>query len=185
MHGLANLFGRSALVVKQVSIDESAEMQVEIVARKAGLVSWVLSLLGIDSTFTLRVYADRLESTEGSLSGRIKTVIPMTAIDTYTCGFTKPIQLFVTAAIFVVLSLWLGINGAPGMVVFFLLMFAIACFVAYFLRKCLILSFTTNGANGIFFLFKRSVIEGVNVDETLAENVAEIVKRDYIAQTGK
>jgi hypothetical protein len=109
----------------------------------------------------------------------------MTAIDTYTCGYTKPIQLFVTAAILVVLTLWLGINGVPGLVVFFLLMIAVVCVVAYFLRKCLMLCFTTNGANGIFFLFKRSVIEGVNVDETLAEKVAEIVKKDYIAQTVK
>ena len=84
MHNLARVLGRSALVVKEVNVDESADMQVRIVARKAGVISWILSLLGIDSTFTLWVYRDRIESMEGSLSGRIKTVVPMVSLDTYT-----------------------------------------------------------------------------------------------------
>lgn len=182
MHSLARLFGRSALVVKEVQIDENATQQVKIVARKAGLVSWLLSLMGIDSTFALYVYGDRLESTEGSLSGRLKTVIPMTAIDTYTSGFTKPIQWLVIGVIFLVFALYMCFASAPGGLVFVLLTLAAICLLAYFLMKCLVLGFSTNGGSGIFFLFKRSVIEGVNVDEALAERVAEIVKRDYIAQ---
>ena len=98
MHSLARLFGRSAMVVKSVQIDESKECQVKVVARKAGLISWVLSLLGIDSTFTLSVFAGRIESQEGSLSGCLKTVIPLPALDTYTNGFTKPVQWLAVAA---------------------------------------------------------------------------------------
>jgi len=95
MHSIAKLLGKSALVVKAVSVNENADCQVAIVGRKAGLIAWLMSLLGIDSTFTLQVYRDRLESTEGSLSGRIKTVIPLTALDTYTAGYTKPVLYIV------------------------------------------------------------------------------------------
>ena len=109
----------------------------------------------------------------------------MTALDTYTCGFTKPVQLLFFAVALLVFAVFACFVGLPGGVVFCLLLAAAACGVAYFLRKCLLLSFTTNGANGIFFLFKRSVIEGVNVDEAFAERVGEIVKRDYIEQTRK
>ena len=180
MHNLARLFGRSAMVVKSVQIDEAQECQVKVVARKAGLISWVLSLLGIDSTFTLSVYADRIESQEGSLSGRLKTVIPLSALDTYMNGFTKPVQWLASGGVLLLLACFLDLGGSWRSTC---AAFAIICFIAYFLEKCLVLSFTTNGSNGIYFLFKRSIIEGVNVDEALADRIADIVKRNYLAQT--
>jgi len=186
MHLLAGLFGRSALVAKEIHVDESQDCQVKIVARKSGLISFILALFGIDSTFVLQIYGDRLESQEGSLSGRIKTTIPLTALDTFTGGFTRPIYLLVLAVFLIVLSLVVGFSkDVPGIVVFLLIAFAGVCVLFYFLRKCLLLGFTTNGANGIVFLLKRSVIEGVNVDEALSDCIIDLVKRNYLAQTRK
>ncbi|MBR6022204.1 MAG: hypothetical protein IK066_07275 [Kiritimatiellae bacterium] len=183
MHNLARLLGRSALVVKEVRIDESAECQVKVVARKGGLISWLLSLLRINSTFTLSVFADRIESEEGSFSGLVKTVVPLSALDTYTSGFTKPAILLVLAVLLVGASVWAAAADVPGYLAGIFLLVALLFVLRYFLRKCLLLSFTTNGANGILFLFKRSVIEGVDVDEALADRIANIVKRNYLAQT--
>ena len=185
MHSLARMLGKSGMVVKRVEIDEEKEEQVLIIARKAGLISWLLSLMGIDSTFTLRVYSDRIESTEGSLSGQLKTVIPMVSVDTYTNGFTKPIQCFVLGVVLLIVTLFacFAVDSALCKIILFLA--AVGSLYDYFAKRCLVLSFTTNGGNGILFLFKRSIIEGVNVDETLAERVADIVKRDYIVQTRK
>jgi len=186
MHNLARTFGQSAMVVKEVAIDETKDEQVRIVARKEGLISWLLSLMGIDSTYTLRVYADRIESLEGSLSGQLKTVVPMMQVDTYIAGFTKPVMSLVMGIILVLLVvLALCMFGKIGFVSQIMIVAAILCFVQYFTKKCLMLNFTTVGANGILFLFKRSVIEGVNVDETFADRVCEIVKRNYIAQVSK
>ena len=186
MHRLASLFGRSALVAKEVRVDETRDCQVKIVARKSGLISFILALFGIDSTFTLQVYGDRLESQEGSLSGHVKTTIPMVALDTFTGGFTKPFYLLVLAVVFVLAGLILGFTKeVPGIVVFLLVLLAGVCILFYFLRKCLIMAFTTNGANGIVFLLKRSVIEGVNVDEALSDRIIDLVKRNYLAQTRK
>ena len=184
MHNLARILGQAALVVKEVSFDESSDCQVRIVARKPGFISWLLSLLGIDSTFTLLVYRDRLESMEGSLSGQLKTVVPLKALDTYTFGFTKPVLLVVIAVGLFFMSIAMFIGRAPGLGIF-LLLIAIGCFAEYFYKKCLMLTFTTVGANGIFFAFKRSVIEGINVDEQFAERVGTLVKSNYLAQSGK
>ena len=184
MHQLAMLLGKAALVVKSVKIDKTAEdCQVEIIARKAGLVSWLLSLIGIDSTFTFRAYKDRLESEEGSLSGQISTVIPLTALDTFTNGFTKPFQFVIGAIIALIMGfIMLGQNGFIG---FILIIVAVVLGVLYYLRKSLMLIFSTQGANSIIFVFKRSIIEGVNVDESLAKEVADLVKENYIAQSAK
>jgi len=176
----------SALVAKAIHIDESQDCQVNIVARKSGLISFILALFGIDSTFTLQVYADRVESQEGSLSGRIKTTIPLVALDTFTGGYTRPFYLLVLAVVFVVSGFFLGFTkNLPGIVVFLFIVFAGVCVLFYFLKKCLLLCFTTNGANGISLVLKRSVIEGVNVDEALADRIGELVKQDYIVQARK
>ena len=174
----------SALVVKEVCVDEAQDCQVKVVARKAGLISFILALFGIDSTFTLQVYADRIESEEGSLSGRIRTMIPLTALDTYTSGYTKPVYLLVLSVFFVLAAFFAAFSNASGSGVLALLfiVFAGLCVLFFYLRKCLMLAFTTNGSNGIAFLFKRSVIEGVTVDEALADRIGDLVKRNYLAQ---
>lgn len=185
MNKIAIMLVRSALVVKEVKIDESAEMQVKIVGRKAGLISWLLSLLGIDSTFTLCVYSDRLESREGSLSGMLKTVIPLSSIDTYTTGFAKPFICLVFGIAFLVMTIfgWITTGSFAGGFAF--LIFSVVALIMYVHQKCLVLNFTTKGGNGMCFLFKHSVIEGVNVDEAFAERVGEIVKQNYVGQTWK
>lgn len=65
------------MVVKEVSIKDEGDMRVHIVARKAGLVSFILSALGIDSTTTFDLFIDRLMFSEGSIFGQMKTCIRM------------------------------------------------------------------------------------------------------------
>lgn len=185
MHKLASAFGKAAMVVKKAIINEQAECQVMIVARQAGLGAWLMSLLGIDSTFTLSVYRDRIESEEGSLSGRVRTIIPLSALDTYTNGYTKPFINLIFGLSFIVLGLIFGIKAHSTAILFILLVSGAVCIIAYLLKKCLIMDFTTIGANGIFFLFKRSVIEGVAVDEDFANTVCEIVKVNYLKQVAR
>ena len=182
MHKLAKSLGKQAYVVKQAKIDETNNCQVLIVARKPGFWSWVLSLLGVDSTFTMRVYRDRLESEEGSLSGRMRTVIPLAALDTYTCGFLKPAILVFMGFAAIGGGIGMAAADAPGFPVTIAFLAGIGCFVKYFFFKCLVLDFTTIGANGIYFLFKRSVIEGINVDEKFAATIGELVKKNYLEQ---
>ena len=185
MHKLSMLLGRSALVVKEVMVDESAEMQVKIVGRKEGFISWILSLLRIDSTFTLFVYQDRLESREGSLSGMLKTTIPLYSIDTYTTGFTKLFIWLVTGIAFLACTIYQWTMTENTQSGFVFLVLSVIAFATYVSKRSLILNFTTKGGKGIYFLFKRSVIKGVNVDEAFADMVGEIVKRNYVLQTRK
>ncbi len=68
MHSLAVTLGRQALVLKQFTINPEGEKYVHIVARKAGLFSWLLTLLGVDATTDFRVYSNRIYFQKGSLS---------------------------------------------------------------------------------------------------------------------
>ena len=187
MHSFAKMLGKAAMVVKEARIDENAECQVRIVARKSGFWAWLMSVLGIDSTFTLEVYRDRIESEEGSLCGRIKSVLPLSALDTYTSGYTKPFAYLVIGVILAVEGLvgCFASKGSSGAISMGVLLAGIGCLAVYALLKTLMLSFTTIGANGIYFLFKRSIIEGVPVDENFAVTVCEIVKANYLKQVAR
>lgn len=174
---LADMFcGRSPLVIKEVEIDETAERQVKIVARKRGFVSFMLSLLRIDPTFTLCVYPDRVESIEGSLSGRMKTAMPSTSLDTYTCGEEKPLQHLFTGIVLLLLSwyffnsLWMGLF----MLGFFVLL--------YFIERNVALSVATKGSTKINLYFSKTHTDGVVVDEKLAERVCDIIRKNHDAR---
>ena len=82
MHSLAMTLGQHALVLKEFSINNQGPEYVHIVARKGGLIAWLLTMLGIDATTTFRVFADRIEFEAGSLSGKLHTTMPLRSIST-------------------------------------------------------------------------------------------------------
>ena len=139
--------------------------------------------MGIDSTCALDIYSDYIESSEGSLSGHLHTVIPFSAMDTATCGFTKPLPLILVGIglLFMAFSMIVAKAGAIAI----LLLLAVGAFAGYYLKRCLVLYFSTMGASVILFPFKRSVIEGIEVDENFAKRVCDIVKRNYVAKFDK
>ena len=161
MHSFALSLGERALVLKEFSIDENATTgaQVRIVARKEGLIAWLLTLMGIDVTTIFEVYSNRIEFSRGSLSGKLCNVIPLSALSVGTTGYTKPI-------IFLVLA-------------------AIAFFISYFLKKSLLISAISHSSFIAGFAFKRSIIEGVKVDYEQALQVISIINRNIIQQSAK
>ena len=176
MHFFAMALGRKALVVKEFSINSDGPVYVHIMARKAGLISWFLTLFGVDSTTTFNVYSDRIEFREGSLSGQLGTVMPLRSISITTCGYTKPIVLLVFAVIFVLAAIpTFGIS----------LLLAGLCLIFYFLNKSLLISVVSNSGWPALICFKRSVIEGINVDYDQAQRVIRIINELMLYQASE
>ncbi len=186
MHSLAMSLGEQALVLKEFTINENAttEAQVHIVARKAGIAAWFLTLMGIDVTTIFDVYSNRIEFSSGSLSGKLCNVIPLSALSVGRTGYTKPILLLVLAALCFIAGIFLGINRGPeGFVAGAL--FALLFFVCYFLKKTLLIAVVSHSSFVAGFAFKRSVIEGVKVDYEQAMQVISIINRNIIQQNAK
>ena len=177
MHSLAMSVGNNALVLKEFSINNDGPEYVHIVARKAGLLSWLLALVGIDATTVFRVFADRIEFQEGSLSGQVCTTMPLRSISITTCGYTKPFALIVLAILCVI----------PG--VFFTfglsLILAVIFFIFYKLNKALMISVVSNSSWPASICFKRSVIEGVKIEYEQAQEVINLVNKLTMEQASK
>lgn len=167
MSSLASAAAKSALVVKEIKINEEGPHYVHIVARQAGVLAFLLSIIGIDSTTVFDVYEDRLEFIEGSLSGRMNTCMPLSAVSIATSGFVKPF-------------IWL-LFGIPLCFV----CVGIPMVIGYFLSKSLIVSVDSNGSQSITICLKRSVIEGVEINEETAYKIVQIIKNRTLAQTVK
>lgn len=166
MHNLAMLAGKAALVIKEAEVNEAGPLYVRIKGRKSGLLDWFLTLIGIDTTTTFEVYENRIEFTEGSLSGQIKEMIPMSSISNLGTGYMKPIIWMVLA----VLSLLL-IIPTLGISALFMFLFGFL----YFFRKSLLLYAIPNSGSGAVIIFKRSLIENVNITEAEAYRIIEII----------
>ncbi len=176
MHSLAVSLGRQALVLKQFTINPEGEEYVHIVARKAGLFSWLLTLLGVDATTDFRVYSNRIEFQEGSLSGRIQTVLPLKSISIASCGFMKPILFLALAIICIPLAVvTMGLS----------LILTVLFLICYYLNKNLLISVVSNSSYPIVICFKRSVIEGVKVEYDQAQQVIQIINNLLMQQASK
>ena len=168
MHSLAMLTGKAALVIKEAEVNENGPLYVKIKGRKSGLIAWFLALIGIDTTTTFEVYENRIEFTEGSLSGRIKEMIPLSAVSNLGTGYMKPVIWMVLAIISLLL-----IIPTFGISILFMLLFGFL----YFFRKSMLLYAIPNSGNGAIIIFKRSIIENVNISEEDAYKIIALITR--------
>ena len=170
MHQFATLVGPSALAVKELKIDHEGTngLYVKIVGRKSGLIDWFLNLIKIDTTTVFEVFEDHIRFTEANLSGRMTTVLPLSALSSSSSGYFKPILYLVLGVILLPLF---------GLGIIFL--------IYYFLHKSLVVTATSHSSISAAIAFKRSVIEGIKVDQQQAEEIIRIINHLVLHQQRK
>jgi hypothetical protein len=154
-----------ALVIKSWSATEAPDADgsyITIVGRQEGLLSWLLSIMGIDATTTLRIDAETVYFEAGSLAGFQQRVIPLANLSSAYFGYTKPWQTALVLGVVLTSFFGLGLIVGP---------------LYYFLNKELSLGVveTSGVLSGIEF--KRSVIEGQNINEHESRRVTAIIQR--------
>jgi len=175
-------FGTPTLVVRKFSIDESGPdgLYLEIVGRASGFISWILTLMKLDTLTTLKLEEDRLSVKSSSLSGEIHTVMPLGAIESTQCGFSKSI-IWLTLGIITIVSGLL--NGFGGNMIVFLIIGAIFVLV-YFLSKRMFISVAA-GDKSVDIAFKEGVIEGVSVDLDRTLSAIQLLNKMVTKQHAK
>ena len=160
-------FGMPTLVIRKFNVNENGldGKYLEIVGRASGLISWILTLMKLDTLTTLYLEADRLSVKTASLSGETHAVMPLGAIESTQCGFSKSLSWLVLAVISVLGAL---LGGEASTFIGSLLMGAI--FLAlYFFSNRMFISIKA-GNETISIAFQKGIIEDVSVDldQTLA-----------------
>lgn len=185
----------STLVIKEWKASnqpiDSDGNYVKVIGRAGGLISWLLALLKIDPTTSIRVSESRVEFSSASLSGTEHRMIPVCNVCSTYYGYHKPWKaallifflfgfLFnIPGAIASVGIASVGIDAAISAVTGYLLGIVIAIGLAllyYFLGRTLTLGFVEHSGVVSAIKFKRSVIENVDVNEEQARYICEMTQ---------
>lgn len=134
---------------------------VHLVGREAGLLSWFLSILKIDATSEVEVKENLIKFTTSSLAGREKRIIPMNSITSAYYGYEKPWKMALLLTVLLMPFFFLGLIVGP---------------LYYFLNKNLTVAVVEASGWVGAFSFKRSVIEGQNINEEQAYKVIDIIR---------
>ena len=153
-----------ALVVKKwyaQSTPNADGNYVHLVGRQAGLFAWLLSVVGLDPTTEVKINGSLIVFTSASLSGRTTRVIPMQSLTSAFYGYEKPWKEALALTVILTPVFLIGLLVGP---------------LYYFLNKTLAIGVVEASGWSGGFAFKRSVIEGQNIDEKNAYKVIDIVR---------
>ena len=167
MHLLAKMIGQRALVIKEKTINLDGPCFIRLVGRKAGIISWFLTLIGINTTTTFEVYVDRVEYSSRSLSGKSLELIPLSKVSNLNCCRFTPIIWLVDAAV--------AIYFAYKTRYYIILVLAAIFVLFYFLKKTTLISITPNSGSSTSIAFKRSIIEAQGISDEEAQEIIKMV----------
>jgi hypothetical protein len=175
-------------------VDETGCL-VHFTGRSRGFVAWFLSLVGVDPTFSLRVYPTAVFLETSSVFGNERRMMPLRSLTAISGGLTRPL-----AAAFVVLLIAMSIvpfvlgagiaavldalnSGREAVTVFYLIGLLIGAVVAvsiaifyYGYYKSITVQFVESSGITSGVVFMPSFIEGVKVDERAAWEVTSFVE---------
>ena len=161
-----------ALVIKRWECGVEANEQgnfVHLIGREGGLVSWLLSLINIDPVSEVEVKENLIKFTTSSLAGKETRIIPIKSLTSAYYAYEKPWKI---AAGIMVVGLFLS-TVHIGLTLLTIVLGA----VYYFLNKNLSVAVVEASGWSGSFAFKRSVIEGQNIDEQSGYEVIDIIRQ--------
>ena len=172
-----------AMVISEWHVAGQPNNQGEFIAirgRAPGLVAWVLSILGVERGIRMVATAQHIQFQEGDLGGSSTRIIPLENVCSTYYGYKKP-WVEATTLLFVAGVLLGGIlAGSMGDVIGFLVGLAIAIVIAaiyYSTQKTMTIGLVETSAVVNQIVFKRSVLEGINLDEQSSANASDMIQR--------
>ena len=178
---------------------------VNIGGRKGGIISFLLTLIGLQARVSLQVKADGLHYRTQSMFGNSTSTTPLSKITTTIYGWSRPIiesivlavvvfwemdyllfyifkKLFYSDAMAAVDQLkriqLLGILSSGSGVLAGLAVGGLY----YYLNRLLTLGVVVESGGVYWIKMKRSVIEGIKLDESLAESASKVIDTLVLAQ---
>jgi hypothetical protein len=162
-----------ALVIKEKQINPEGPLYVKIVGRKAGLLAYLLTLIGFLSTTIIEVYADRVVYTKKTVTSRFSKITPMQKLSDIYFGHTRSLLWLVLATLFAIMSITMFNENETGAAIFYFFV-AIVFVIVYFLKKFVTLAFVSDASLEMGILLKSSAAS-VCLSEKEMEAIIDII----------
>jgi len=185
---IMNISG-SPLVLRRFQIDETgvSGANVWIEARQPGLVSFLLTLVGLDPNSALKVTRGSISFRNSSVFGMNQVSTPLTNVGAFVGGYKKPFWALVFSGLMFLTGLSLAFTEDGGILFVLFALLALGGLLYYYLQKTMFMGFETSGGGTYGFAFKASVLEGVGVDikrvETTISYVNTLISSASLGET--
>ncbi len=158
--------GGAPLVLRRFQIDETgmSGANVWIEARQPGIVSFLLTMVGLDPNSSLRVTRGSISFQNSSVFGMNQVSTPLANIGAFVGGYKKPFWALVFSGLMMLTGLSLAFTEDGGILFGLFVFLALIGLIYYYLQKTMFMGFETSGGGTYGFAFKASVLEGVGVD---------------------
>jgi hypothetical protein len=192
----AALSGRTTkLVLQKLVAHEAASGEsqpvIELVGRQQGLISFLLTLVGISPITDFKITPDELCCNSTSLFGRQNQSVPLRAISSVSAGVRKPVGYLFLAFVFLLVGVFggLGVLWNEGIFRFVLTLLVFGAFAGlftwlYVINKRFFVSIYTHGGPPVLLSLKPNVIEGVPLDLERALQVVKIIRERILTSSG-
>lgn len=193
--GLGALGGRTTkLVLQKLSLHETATREapavIELAGRQQGIISFLLTLVGVSPITEFRVTHDEVCCDSTSLFGRQNQSVPLRAISSVSAGARKPVGYLVVAFLFAFAGIvgGLGVLWQEGFTRFLLSVLLCGALTALFVvlyavNKRFFVNIYPQGGPPILLSLKPNVIEGVPLDLDRALQVVKIIRDRVVAHS--
>ena len=169
--------GGAPLVLRRFQIDETGTSgaNVWIEARQPGLVSFLLTIVGLDPNSSLRVTRGSISFQNSSVFGMNQVSTPLANIGAFVGGYKKPFWALVFSGLMLFAGLSFAFTEDGGALFGIFAFLALVGLLYYYLQKTMFMGFETSGGGTYGFAFKASVLEGVGVDIKRVESTIAYV----------
>ncbi len=180
---IRNVAGGS-LVLRSFEVrPQPASVQSDVIrveGRRGGLISYLLTLIGLDSTCTFRATPQYVEWVDSSLFGKTHAMVPLQHVACVWGGVTRPLLLLFFAGYFFLnafLSLiTFGVHLESFVLCLLLVVAAGVSIVFYFLKQRFFVVIRSEAGPEIAFSMTPSVLEGQTVDFPKALAAVQLLK---------
>jgi hypothetical protein len=156
---------------------------VRVVGRAEGLISFILTIMGLSDQTHFELFEDKIFYRSNSLSLQIVNTVMLDHVNHTICTLYQPIWVLVFGA-FQLLAALLSLLGVafvgslPA-----LILGVLALFSAYFFwtNRFLVMAIKTSSGDTFGIVFKRSIIENVEVDFGKVRNAMHLVDKKILA----
>ena len=160
--------GLPVRVLQKFKIHKSANGTplIRVVGRAQGLISFVLTILGLSDQTHFELYEDRIFYRSNSLSLQIVNTVMLDHVNYTICTLYQPIWTLIIGGFLLIASFFslLAVAFVGSLPAFVFGMLAV--FSAYFFwtNRFLVMGIKTSSGDTLGIVFKRSIIENIEVD---------------------
>lgn len=177
--------GLPVRVLQKFKINKSAKGNplIRVAGRAEGLISFILTIMGLSDQTHFELFDDRIFYRKNSLSLQIVNTVMLDHVNYTICTLYQPIWTLIIGGLLLIASFFsllaVAFVGSLPAFIFGLL----AVFSAYFFwtNRFLVMGIKTSSGDTFGIVFKRSIIENIEVDFGKVRNAMRLVDEKILA----